>query len=167
VVNTGSTITITFAGSARPWPHPAPRWRIPFSHHPPWCAGPSHPGMPEQIERIVPLYRSAGVRLSLHGHEHNLQHGRVDGIDYVISGAGGKLELEPPSKFEAAGTRSWEAQPHCLLVEVTADRVTITPFAGMADGDAEPRVVDRKAPDGAVVSEPIVVDGPPNGRVDN
>ena len=136
----------------------APRWRIPFSHHPPWCAGPKHPGMPEQVDRLVPRYRDGGVRLSLHGHEHNLQHGRVDGIDYVISGAGGKLDIEPPRDFEAAGTCSWAAEPHCLLVEVSRERLTITPYAGMADGDAEPRVVERRAPDGTIVTEPITVE---------
>ena len=137
---------------------PAPPWRIPFSHHPPWCAGPRHESMREQIDRLVPLYRDSKVRLTLHGHEHNLQHGRVDGIDYVISGAGGKLEPEPPCDLEAAGTRSWAAEPHCLLVEVTRDKVTITPYAGMGDGDAEPQVVERRAADGTPVTGPIVID---------
>lgn len=136
---------------------PAPRWRIPFSHHPAWCAGPDHPGMREQVERIVPLYHEAGVRLTLHGHEHNLQHGRVDGIDYVISGAGGKLEHEPPRDFEVAGTCSWAAEPHCLLIEVTHDQVAITPYAGMAEGQSEPHVVERRTPDGAILNGPIIV----------
>jgi len=112
----------------------------------------------EQIDRLVPLYRDAAVRLTLHGHEHNLQHGCVDGIEYVISGAGGKLELERPCDLEAAGTRSWAAEPHCLLVEVTPDRVTITPYAGLGDGDTEPRVVERRTADGTIVTDPITID---------
>ena len=36
--------------------------------------------MVEQETRLVPLYRTAGVRLMLHGHEHNFQHGEVDGL---------------------------------------------------------------------------------------
>lgn len=36
-----------------------PAWRIPFCHHPAYCAGPHHECMPEQIERVVPLYRRA------------------------------------------------------------------------------------------------------------
>ena len=107
----------------------------------------------------MPRYRDGGVRLSLHGHEHNLQHGRVDGIDYVISGAGGKLDIDPPRDFEAAGTCSWAAEPHCLLVEVARDRLTITPYAGMADGDAEPesrRSVEH--PTEPSVTEPITVE---------
>jgi tartrate-resistant acid phosphatase type 5 len=136
---------------------PAPRWRIPFSHHPPWCAGPSHPGMPELVDRVVPLLQDAGVRLTLHGHEHNLQHGHAAGIDYVISGAGGKLDDRPPSDFAVAGTRSWAAEAHCLLVEVTEDRITVTPYAGMATSDHEPQIVDRRRPDGGTVIDPIVV----------
>ena len=121
------------------------RWRIPFSHHPAWCAGPNHPGMREHVDGIVPHFRAAGVRLTLHGHEHNLQHGRVDGIDYVISGAGGKLDERAPADFAAAGTRSWAAEAHCLLVDVTADQITVTPYAGMADDEA--RATDRGPPD--------------------
>lgn len=50
-------------------------WQVPFSHHPAYCAGPHHEPMAEQLERLVPLYRRSSVRLVLHGHEHNFQHG--------------------------------------------------------------------------------------------
>ena len=136
---------------------PAPRWRIPFSHHPAWCAGPHHTGMPDQIERVVPLYRDGGVRLALHGHEHNFQHGRVDGIDYVVSGAGGKLDTRPPRHFEDAGTLSWAAEPHCVLVEADAERIVVTAYAGMGEDDAEPGVVVRHTPDGERTSTPIII----------
>ena len=142
---------------------PAPAWRIPFSHHPVWCAGPDHDCMQEQIDELVPLYRDAGVRLLLHGHEHNLQHGRVEGIDYVISGAGGKLDTEPPVRFDECGTETWAAEPHCLLVEVERDRIVVTPFAGMEEGDTEPRVVARRTPAGEVVEGPIVIERQPAG----
>ena len=32
------------------------RWRIPFSHHPPFCAGPEHPNTAGMVERLVPLF---------------------------------------------------------------------------------------------------------------
>jgi len=131
-------------------------WTVPFSHHPAWCAGPHHEPMPEQVERLVPLYRAAGVRLLLHGHEHNFQHGQVDGLDYVISGAGGKLEERPPTRFADAGTRSWAARPHCLLVQVSPDRLTVTPY-GMTPAGARP--IRRHRPDGSSTDEPIVVQG--------
>lgn len=140
---------------------PMPAWRVPFCHHPVWGAGPDHEPMQEQIDSLVPLYEDAGVRLLLHGHEHNLQHGRVDGIDYVVSGAGGKLDVEEPCRMEEGGTLSWASVAHCLLVEVERDRITITPYAGMEAGDAEPAVVERLAPDGSVVTGPIVIEREP------
>ena len=94
------------------------QWRIPFSHHPPYCAGPEHTNTTGMVERLVPLFEEAGVRLVLSGHEHNFQHSVVDGISYVVSGAAGKLRPEPPQRVEAAGTRAWAAAGHFLLVRI-------------------------------------------------
>ncbi len=134
-----------------------PRWRIPFCHHPPYSAGPDHQDMPDQIERLLPLYRQAGVPLVLSGHEHNFQHGRVDGFDYVIAGAGGKLDLEIPQRWADAGTVSWAQEAHCLLVEVDAEEVVITPYGG-SEPDQEPRPVRRLNPGGEPADEgPLVL----------
>ena len=95
---------------------PGGRWRIPFSHHPPFCAGPEHTNTAGMVDRLVPLFKAAGVRLVLSGHEHNFQHAVVDGIHYVVRGAAGKLRTEPPQGFAAAGTRAWAAAGHFLLV---------------------------------------------------
>lgn len=134
----------------------AARWRVPFCHHPAWCAGPHHEGQSEQVESVVPLYRDNGVRLLLHGHEHNLQHGQVDGIDYVISGAGGKLQPDPPRRFDEAGTRSWAAEPHCLLVQASEEAITIVPMAATPYGGM-PAPVVRTTPTGELTDAPIVV----------
>lgn len=131
-------------------------WRVPFSHHPAYCAGPHHDCMPEQVDRLVPLYRRHGVRLLLHGHEHNFQHGRVDDLDYVVSGAGGKLDERMPGRFAEAGTLSWAGVPHCLLVQVTPDRLVITPYGPTPPG-ADPVPIARRRPDGTVTDEPITV----------
>ena len=40
-------------------PFGQPRWRIPFSHHPPFCAGPEHGSTPGMVERLVPMYAEA------------------------------------------------------------------------------------------------------------
>jgi hypothetical protein len=68
----------------------APIWRIPFGHHPPFSAGPRHHNTKE-MARLLPLFARAGVKLVLSGHEHNFQHSRVEGIDYIVTGAGGKF----------------------------------------------------------------------------
>jgi tartrate-resistant acid phosphatase type 5 len=38
----------------------AGRWHVPFSRHPPYCAGPSHPNSQGMIDRLCPLLRGAG-----------------------------------------------------------------------------------------------------------
>ncbi len=80
----------------------APRWSIPFSHHPPFCAGPHHSNMDLFIEQLLPLVGRAGVRLVVSGHEHNFQHSPVDGIHFVITGAAGKLREGTPQHCQEA-----------------------------------------------------------------
>lgn len=131
-------------------------WEIPFCHHPAWGAGPHHPGQKEQVQHLIPLYDRADVRLLLHGHEHNLQHGRVDDLDYVVSGAGGKLKADPPTNFDEGGTISWAAEPHCLLIQVAEDSLTITPYGATAPG-GQPAPVVRQTPSGELTDAPIVL----------
>ena len=135
---------------------PFPVWRIPFCHHPAYCAGPHHENMVTQIEHVVPFFRRAGVRLVLSGHEHNFQHGRVDGVDYVISGAAGKLQEEPPMRWEDGGTISWASEPHCLLVRVEEDRITVTPY-GVPGPGGQPEPLRVRAPDGGEVPAEFVL----------
>ena len=134
-------------------------WRVPFCHHPAYCAGPHHDGQVEQVEALLPLYRGADVRLMLHGHEHNFQHGCVDGLHYVVSGAGGKLDERTPTRLDEAGTVSWAAEPHCLLVQVTEDRLIISPYGGTPRG-GQPRLLPRHRADGRITDEPIVIARP-------
>jgi hypothetical protein len=129
----------------------APRWRIPFSHHPPYCAGPMHGNSVSSIEHLVPLYRRSGVRLVLSGHEHNFQHSRADGIDYFVTGGGGKVRGGRPAKMAEAKTVSWAAQCHFLLVLIDGDQARVTPIGG--DG----RPLALAGPDGAAVEATTVI----------
>jgi hypothetical protein len=120
------------------------------------AAGPNHASMDAQVERLVPLYRRGGARLVLHGHEHNFQHGQVDGLDYVVSGAGGKLDERPPPRTAEAGTVSWAAAAHCLLVHTTPEAVTVTPYGATPPG-GRPVPLVRHRPDGSPTDDPIVL----------
>ena len=131
-------------------------WRIPFCHHPAYCAGPHHENMAAQIETLVPLYRRAGVPLVLSGHEHNFQHGVVDGIHHVVSGAAGKLQDDPPTRWDDAGTVGWASVAHCLLVEVAPDQVAVTPYGATDEGE-EPRPVEVRDREGRPVDARIVI----------
>lgn len=133
---------------------PLPRWRIPFSHHPAFCAGPSHDNLPAMVEELVPRWERSGVRLVLAGHEHQLQVSRHHGITYVITGAGGKVTREAPTDFARAHTRAWAAEPHLCLVTIDGDHATVLPVSEVAD-DGTPHPLRLRSPDGAEVATPI------------
>jgi tartrate-resistant acid phosphatase type 5 len=135
----------------------APHWRIPFSHHPPYCAGPIHYNSRSLIASLVPRFQQAGVRLMLSGHEHNFQHSQVDGIHYVITGAGGKVRTTRPLRFGAAHTESWAAAGHFLLVDVTRERLVVRPIGELGDSN-RPQDLMRSTLDGDVVRGPIIIE---------
>lgn len=133
-----------------------PRWRIPFSHHPVFCAGPHHPNTQPMVDELVPLFERADVRLVLAGHEHNFQLNEHHGITYVVTGAGGKVRQGEPDGFEAAHTQAWAAEGHFLLVAIDGDRCTLTPVTDIdADGELHHLVLHR--PDGTEHPTPIVL----------
>jgi len=135
---------------------PSVRWRIPFSHHPVYCAGPSHGNDAEMLETLVPLFDQGGVRLVLAGHEHNLQLSEVNGRTFVISGAGGNLREGQPEAFKEAQTRAWTGQAHLLLVDLDDKQATITPVSGlMPDGSLH--LMTAIAPDNQILDPPFVV----------
>ena len=105
-----------------------PAWRIPFSHHPPYCAGPRHFNSKSMIERLVPLFERAGVRAVFSGHEHNFQYTSSGKVHYFVTGGGGKVRLERPSQFSQAQTSAWASAGHFLLVEVDSRQMTVTPI---------------------------------------
>ena len=135
---------------------PGPRWRIPFTHHPAYCAGPHHGNDAEVVERLVPLYRDNGVRLVLAGHEHNFQISEVDGVVHLLSGAGGQLRDDLPTEFDAARTTAFQVQAHAVLIEVEGDEARLTPVSGLrADGSLQR--MTAQTPQGDVLAPPFVV----------
>jgi hypothetical protein len=114
--------------------HEGIRWRIPFCHHPPYSAGPRHHNTVD-MHPLMARFRQAGVRVVFSGHEHNFQHARVDGMDYFVSGAAGKLRRGRPDQLAEAHTVSWSDAPHFLLVSVDAEAMTVRAIGELADGE--------------------------------
>jgi hypothetical protein len=131
------------------------RWRIPFCHHPPFCAGPQHRNT-AGMDTLVELFEAAGVRACFSGHEHNFQHSRWNGIDYFVSGAGSKIRSGTPGRMEEAQTSSWAPSCHYLLVTLDGDAMTVRAI-GEEDEDGELKDIGRFEPSGAPVRGPIVV----------
>jgi hypothetical protein len=132
------------------------RWRIPFCHHPPFCAGPQHHNT-DRMEPLVRLFARGGARVVFSGHEHNFQHSHHDGVDYFVSGAGSKVRKGSPDRdrFAEAHTRSWSDHAHFLLATIDGDLMRVRVIGELADG--QPRDLPRYAPDGAPVLDPILV----------
>lgn len=130
------------------------RWKFVFCHHPPFCAGPNHYNT-DRMEMLLPLFARARVRVVLNGHEHNFQHSRHDGIDYLIAGAGSKLDTRPPDRFTEARTVTWSNHAHFLLMTVEGETLTVR-VIGELEGNTL-RDVPRFTPAGDEVSGPIVL----------
>jgi tartrate-resistant acid phosphatase type 5 len=150
--NHASFLQAAFPAAAAEGEPGAPRWRIPFAHHPPYCAGPMWGESRSSIEHLVPLYRRAGVRLVLSGHEHNFQHSEKDGIHYFITGGAGKVRSGTPRDFASAGTIGWARAAHFLLVRLDGRRATVTPIGE----DGHSLVVS--SPEGGAVAAATVID---------
>jgi hypothetical protein len=131
-------------------------WRIPFTHHPPFCAGPQHSNSKSMIRHLLPMFRRSGVRAVFSGHEHNFQHSRFEGVEYFISGAGGKVRLEPPSDFAEAHTTAWAAAGHFLVVDVDSERMVVTALAALGPG-GEPDELATFDPAGRAASSRFVI----------
>jgi tartrate-resistant acid phosphatase type 5 len=130
------------------------RWRIPFCHHPPYSAGPRHHNT-EDMHPLMARFHAARVRVMFSGHEHNFQHSHVDGIEYFVSGAAGKLRRGRPNNFEAARTLSWSDTPHFLLVTVDGARMTVRPLGELVGGELSD--IPRRTPDDEFLAGPISV----------
>jgi acid phosphatase len=72
------------------------RWKLVVGHHTLHSGGSAHGDTPEVVESIKPLLRQHGVRAYINGHDHDLQHIRRDGIDYIGSGAGSEARPVKP-----------------------------------------------------------------------
>ena len=132
----------------------AVRWRIPFCHHPPYSAGPRHHNT-DDMHPLMRRCREAGVRVVFSGHEHNFQHSRVDGIDYFVTGAAGKLRRGRPNAFASAHTVSWSDTPHFLLVTIDKRQLSVRAIGELVDGELAD--IPRWSPDDQRIDGPIVI----------
>jgi tartrate-resistant acid phosphatase type 5 len=149
----------TWIRNALASPLGSPVWRIPFSHHPPYCAGPAHGDTDDIREKIIPRCVENGIRAFFSGHEHNFQC--IDSEDddprrrvrCVVTGGAGKWREGEPDKDTDGWMHSWGGNKgtHFVIVTITGSSMTVEPIA--ADGRPL-KLVNRL---GREVSEPIVV----------
>ena len=63
------------------------RWKIVYGHHPAYEQ--TNYGVERQQRLLLPILKEHKVDMYFAGHHHSLQHWQLDGIDYVVTGAGG------------------------------------------------------------------------------
>lgn len=71
-------------------------WKIVVGHHPVFSGG-VHGASWGLIRYLKPMMEEHGVQIYLNGHDHDLQHIVVDGVNYLTSGGGAE-----PREVEAA-----------------------------------------------------------------
>src|SRR5215203_126974 len=145
-----------FVEAAFPDDQGAALWRIPFCHHPPYCAGPQH-GNTKGMLRLIPVFERSGVKVLFSGHEHNFQHSLADGIHYFITGAAGKLRRTAPDRFEEAHTVTWATECHFLLATIEGDRMTVRALGDIDTLNEDPVDITRHDPQGRPHVGPIEV----------
>ena len=125
----------------------APAWRIPFSHHPPYCAGPEHGDTDSMREEIVPRCVANGLRVYFAGHEHNFQC--IDSEDAgrqlrcIVTGGGGTWRTGRPDGPTNGHVRAWGGNEgtHFLIVTIAGSSMTIEPITAAG---APLKLVDRE-----------------------
>lgn len=87
---------------------PGVRWRIVYGHHPMYTSGVhlNQRRIAQLRRELAGLFKETKVDLYIAGHDHDMEHLRANGIEYLICGAGGaKLRrirrAQPESVFHA------------------------------------------------------------------
>jgi 3',5'-cyclic AMP phosphodiesterase CpdA len=97
----------------------ASTWTIAAMHHPPYSAG-VHGSDLEVREQWSELFSTYGVDLALAGHDHDYQRSEViDGVVYVVSGAGAKTRVTGREAFTAFSASAL----HYLDLQITEHQI--------------------------------------------
>ena len=94
-------------------------WKLVIGHHTVHSGGSAHGDTPELNDLIEPLLWKHRVQAYINGHDHDLQHIRRHGVDYVCCGAGS--EVRPVNAVEGtlfcaarSGFAAMRCNPHSL-----------------------------------------------------
>ncbi|MBI1895862.1 MAG: metallophosphoesterase [Acidobacteria bacterium] len=109
-------------------------WKIVYFHHPPFSAGPRHPGSLRELEHFLELFERYGVKAAFNGHEHNFQYTaqsrQTRGVRWFVTGGGGELRPQDVRYGMAqAQIEGWASQAHYLDVEIEGGEMRVTPLA--------------------------------------
>jgi 3',5'-cyclic AMP phosphodiesterase CpdA len=96
-------------------------WKVAALHHPPYSSG-GHGSDIAVREALEPLFVEYGVDFVLTGHDHHYERTvPIDGVTYVVSGAGSKLRGTRTSNFTAVA----ENRLQFMVAEATTDTICL------------------------------------------
>jgi tartrate-resistant acid phosphatase type 5 len=96
-------------------------WKLVAGHHTIYSGGSGHGDTPEVKDLIVPLLHKHRVQAYINGHDHDLQHIRRDGVDYICCGAGS--EVRPVQSIE--GTQFYAERSGFAAMRSTPDSLSL------------------------------------------
>jgi len=96
-------------------------WKVAAFHHPPYSSG-GRGSSVEVREALEPLFVEYGVDLVLTGHDHHYERTvPLNGVTYVVSGAGSKLRAAGASDFTAVSENTLQF----MIAEATTDSLVL------------------------------------------
>jgi len=110
------------------------KWKIVYGHHPVYEQ--TDYTVERQRQLLLPILKQYGAHVYLAGHHHTMQHWQVDGIDYVVSGAGGASNYDLGDTTRANPARKFVAsRPGFADLEVSDGSLTLR-FVGIGPAPA-------------------------------
>lgn len=95
------------------------KWKVAIFHHPIYSSARKHGSAPGLRKSLEPLLTRYQVKVVFSGHDHVYERTKPQqGIQYFVSGAGGKVrpgDVDPSSSIRAA---SFDEQSHFMLIEL-------------------------------------------------
>jgi len=115
------------------------KWKIVYGHFPVYEQ--TDYTVEPQRRLLLPILKQYHVDVYLAGHHHTVQHWQMDGIDYVVTGAGGAANYSLGDTTRANPARKFVAsRPAFAELEVSDGAITVR-FVGIAPNQSGEPVV--------------------------
>ena len=115
------------------------KWKIVYGHFPVYEQ--TNYTVEPQQRLLLPILKQYNVDMYLAGHHHTVQHWQIDGIDYVVTGAGGASNYSLGDTTRANPARKFVAsRPAFAELEVSEGAIAVR-FVGIAPNQSGEPVV--------------------------
>ncbi|HMG36040.1 MAG TPA: metallophosphoesterase [Blastocatellia bacterium] len=101
------------------------RWKIAVFHHPIYSSGKTHGSAMGLRKKLEPMFTRYGVNIGLSGHDHIYERTKPQqGIQYFVSGAGGKSRRGDVNLKSELRSASYDDQSHFVVLEIEDKQVS-------------------------------------------